>query len=223
MAKEKKKKRSRIARPQSQMTSEPEMVVFEAVVKAEQSMFQVEALTAQNIDHFRPHPDRAVRAAKVLEGLGFKVRHIGTFSVSAEGKRGLWEQTFGTKVKKETRKLSEAHSQLGEVKFWSPIPNTPFEVPAALTGLIDRAYPQVPPLFFAESPIPPRVGYHHLRVPADVAAVLRATRAHKHRVTGTGVLVAMPDTGFYKHPFYEWHAYNYNATLAPDAIEVAHR
>jgi len=58
-------------------------------------------------------------------------------------------------------------------------------------------------------------------VPADVAMVLRATPVHKSGVTGKGVLVAMPDTGFYKHPFYAWHSYNYNATLAPDAIQLA--
>jgi serine protease AprX len=39
-------------------------------------------------------------------------------------------------------------------------------------------------------------------------------------MTGRGVLVAMPDTGFYRHPFYPWHGYNYNATLSPDAIDV---
>jgi hypothetical protein len=200
--------------------AEPENVVFEAVVKADQSLFQADIVTPDNLDRFKPHPDRAVRAAKVLEGLGFKVRHIGTFSVSGEGPRGLWEQTFGTKVRKEARKLSEAHPDLGEVRFWSHIPNTPFEVPPALAGLVDRAYPQLPPLFFAESPLPPRVGYHHLRVPADVAAVLRAARVHKRKVTGAGVLVAMPDSGFYKHSFYAWHGYNYAATLAPDAVRL---
>ena len=30
----------------------------------------------------------------------------------------------------------------------------------------------------------------------------------------------MPDTGFYRHPFYAWHGYNYNATLAPDATNL---
>ena len=223
-----KKKRAKTSRPQkvsrlkSLMMAEPDVVTFEAVVKADHSMFEAEAVTTDNIDQFRPEPDRAVRAARVLEGLGFKVRHIGTFSISAEGPKGLWEQTFGTKVKKESRKLSAAHPELGDVKFWAHIANTPFEIPPSLTHLVDRAYPQLPPLFFAESPLPPRVGYHHLRVPADVATVLRALGVHKQRVTGTGVLVAMPDTGFYKHPYYKWHAYNYNATLAPDAIRVEH-
>lgn len=52
--------------------------------------------------------------------------------------------------------------------------------------------------------------------------VLRATSVHKLGVTGKGVLIAMPDTGFYKHPFYTWHGYNYNATLSPDAIRLEH-
>lgn len=230
MAKKKRPAPARKSRPEarskspmmSQMMSEPKDVVFEAVVKAERSLFQTDAVTAENIDHFRPDPNRAVQAAKVLEGLGFKVRHIGTFSISGEGPKDLWQKTFGTQVKHESRPLSEAHPELGAVKYWSHMPNTPFKIPAPLTDLVDRAYPQVPPLFFAESPLPPRVGYHHLRVPADVATVLRATRAQKHKVTGAGVLVAMPDTGFYKHQFYEWHGYNYNATLAPDAIRVEH-
>jgi subtilisin family serine protease len=30
----------------------------------------------------------------------------------------------------------------------------------------------------------------------------------------------MVDSGFYKHPFYQWHGYNYQATLSPDATHV---
>lgn len=95
-------------------------------------------------------------------------------------------------------------------------------MPEAPAGLIERAYPQRPPTFFAESPLPPRVGYHHLRVPSDIATVLRATLVHRAGVTGAGVLVAVPDTGFYAHPFYAWQGYNYTATLAPDAVDVDH-
>jgi subtilisin family serine protease len=64
------------------------------------------------------------------------------------------------------------------------------------------------------------VTYHHLNVPNEVAMICRSPSVHKQNVTGKGVLVAMPDTGFYKHPFYAWHGYNYQATLSPDAIRV---
>ncbi|MBA7715412.1 hypothetical protein ES703_124456 [subsurface metagenome] len=97
--------------------------------------------------------------------------------------------------------------------------DVPFTIPAKLKGLVERAYPQRPPIFF-ESPLPPRVGYHHLRVPTDIAMVLRSSPVHKLGITGKGILIAMPDTGFYKHPFYIWHGYNYNATLSPDSIRV---
>jgi len=105
------------------------------------------------------------------------------------------------------------------VTYWSHIPDTPFALPPELSVLVERAYPQLPPTFY-ESALPPRVGYHHLRVPNDVALICRTPLVHQRGVTGKAVLVAMPDSGFYKHPFYIWRGHNYQATLSPDAIFV---
>jgi serine protease AprX len=197
-------------------------VYFEAVLQSEtgRSMFAPDAfLGPNNLEQFVPPGGRGVQAATALQSLGFRVQHVGTFSVSADGPRQLWEKIFGTKVERRRQPFSEAHPELGELSYWSHIADTPFVIPDDLKQLVERAYPQLPPIFF-ESPLPPRVSYHHLRVPADIAMVLRATPVHKLAVTGKGVLVAMPDTGFYKHPFYAWHGYNYNATLAPDAVRL---
>src|SRR4029453_920133 len=153
------------------------------------------------------------------ELLGFRGGHVGTFSISGDGPREVWESVFGTRVERRTQPFSTAHPELGEIGFWSHVADVPFTIPESLQGLVERAYPQLPPLFF-ESPLPPRVGYHHLRVPDDVALVPRATPAHERGLARRGVLVAMSDTGFYRHPFYAWHGYNYNATLSPDAINV---
>ena len=194
-------------------------VVFEAVLPAESgaSMFAEGAvLTPENIEEFKPAKGNGVRAANVLRSLGCNVRHIGTYSISAEGARSLWEKVFQTKVEERRQPWSEAHPELGEVSYCSSMPDTPFSIPEELATLVERAYPQRPPKFF-ESPLPPRVGYHHLRVPADVGMILRSPQVHRAGVTGKGVLVAMPDSGFYKHPFYDWHGYNYQATLSPDA------
>ncbi|HEX2026400.1 MAG TPA: S8 family serine peptidase [Nitriliruptorales bacterium] len=199
-------------------------VYFEAVLRSERgaSMFDdVVTLEADTLDEFRPPAGRAMRAASLLESLGMRVRHVGSFSVSGEAPQERWEEVFGTRVEARERPLSEAHPELGEVTYLSHVADAPFEVPPALEELVERAYPQPPPLLF-ESPLPPRVGYHHLRVPADVGMILRAPAVHEVDVTGRGVLVAMPDTGFYRHPFYAWHGYSYQATLAPDAIDVEH-
>jgi hypothetical protein len=198
-------------------------VVFEAALqpaKAGYSLFASEApLTADSIDLYKPASGQGKLAATWLQKMGFKVRHVGTFSISAEGPRPLWEKVFSTKVAERRQLLSQAHPELGEWAYWSHLPDTPFRMPKELQGLVDRAYPQLPPTFFA-SPLPPRVTYHHLNVPNEVAMICRSPSVHQHNVTGKGVLVAMPDTGFYKHPFYAWHGYNYQATLSPDAIRV---
>jgi hypothetical protein len=183
-------------------------------------LFASEApLTADSIDLYKPASGQGKLAATWLQKMGFKVRHVGTFSISAEGPRPLWEKVFSTKVAERRQLLSQAHPELGEWAYWSHLPDTPFRMPKELQGLVDRAYPQLPPTFFA-SPLPPRVTYHHLNVPNEVAMICRSPSVHQHNVTGKGVLVAMPDTGFYKHPFYAWHGYNYQATLSPDAIRV---
>ncbi len=196
-----------------------EQVYFEAILRSEtrQSMFAPETyLEPDNLEQFAPPAGRGIQTATVLQSLGFRVTQRGTFSISAEGPRELWERVFGTRVEVRTQMVSPS---IGEVSYLSHVADAPFTIPSELSELIERAYPQSPPILF-ESPLPPRVSYHHLTVPADVATVCRSTPVHKVGVTGKGVLVAMVDSGFYKHSFYQWHGYNYQATLAPDATNV---
>ncbi len=194
-------------------------VYFEAVLRSEtgESIFAPETyLEPDNLQQFAPPAGRGIQAATALQSLGFRVQQIGTFSISAEGPRELWERVFGTRVEARSQMVSPS---IGEVTYLSHVAGAPFTIPSELSELLERAYPQSPPILF-ESPLPPRVTYHHLNVPADIATVCRSTPVHKVGVTGKGVLVAMVDTGFYKHPFYKWHGYNYQGTLAPDATKV---
>ncbi|MCM1982453.1 S8 family serine peptidase [Lyngbya confervoides] len=201
--------------------SKEDRVYFEATLRSEtgESLFAPDTyLGSDNLQQFAPPAGRGTRAATVLQALGFQVRQIGTFSISAEGPKELWERVFGTRVEPRNQRISPS---VGEVTYLSHVAGAPFTIPSELTELIERAYPQSPPILF-ESPLPPRVTYHHLTVPADVATVCRSTYVHNVGMTGKGILVAMVDSGFYKHPFYKWHGYNYQATLAPDAANVEH-
>lgn len=204
------------------MREQPDRVHFEAVVASESgaSIFAAEAAVEfGELDEYRPSRARVAQAASRLQRLGLSVRHVGTFSVSGDAPRERWEQVFSTRVEERNQPVSPANPEVGQLRFLSHVADAPFTVPADLERVVDRAYPQPPPIFFA-SPLPPRVGYHHLRVPSDVAMLLRATSVHQAGVTGEGVLVAMTDTGFYRHPYYDWHGYHYQATLAPDALDV---
>ena len=203
-------------------TREGEVVSFEAVICSEtgESMFAPEIfLTPENIDSFVPKAGAAQQAAIIFQDMGFRILHIGTFSVSGEAPKDLWESTFGTEVKKDSTPVSDAHPELGERTYLSHVAEVPFEIPDKLKNIVERAYPQKPPTFF-ESPLPPTVPYHYLDVPGDVSMVLRSGMVNQEGITGKGVLVAMPDSGFYKHKFYEWRGYNYNATIAEDAVDV---
>jgi hypothetical protein len=203
-------------------TSNEKDVVFEATVpsRSKRSMFDSEMPIRQDsLADLLPEAGRVQQAAKALRKLQFKVFHTGSFSISGEAPRKLWEDVFGTQVEVRSKEISKDHPKLGTMSYLSHKADTPFDIPERLSGLIEKAYPQEPPTFF-ESPLPPNVQFHHLRVPDGVAVVLRSPQAHRQGVTGRGVLVAMPDTGFYRHPFYAWHGYNYTPTLAPDAAFV---
>lgn len=198
------------------------LVHFEAGIRSREGrpMFGHDTeVSADTLNDLMPPAGAAVEAARRLQALGFKVRHIGSFSVSGEAPRALWEKTFSTRVRPQRMLMNEAHPEFGEVEYLSHIPDTPFELPSSIGDLVEGAYPQRPATLF-QSPLPPRVDYHHLCVPSDVALVLRSERVQKDGLTGDGVFVAMVDTGFYRHAFYNWHGYSYNVTLAPDATNV---
>ncbi len=203
------------------ITESEDTLTFEAAMVSEtgESMFDPDASIEEELNRYRPPAGRGKQVATRLQELGFQIRHIGTFSVSGEGPADLWREVFDTDVEKRTQPISEAHPKAAEFSYWSHMADTPFTLPDELDGLVDRIYPQRPPTFFV-SPLPPQAEYHHLRVPSDVATVLRSAPVQKQGLMGEGVLVAMPDSGFYEHPFYDWHGCNYNATLAPDAVNL---
>jgi len=203
-------------------TREGELVSFEAVVhsKTGESMFEPGVfMTSNNIDDFIPKAGIPSKAAKKLQEYGFRILNVGTFSISGEGPAKLWNEVFSTKVVKKASPFSPTHPELGERIYLSHEAKIPFKIPDKLIDLVERAYPQKPPTFF-ESPLPPTLTYHYLDVPGDVSMILRADQAHREGITGEGVLVAMPDTGFYNHPFYEWRGYKYHKTISPDAVDI---
>jgi len=78
------------------------------------------------------------------------------------------------------------------------------------------------------SPIPPTSPKFHLRVPEDVGVALNASAAHQSGHRGEGVLVAMPDSGQFRHPFFTAHGFNMSRTITvvpgtdPSADPVGH-
>jgi serine protease AprX len=98
-----------------------------------------------------------------------------------------------------------------------PDPPSPYPLADALyVAVVER------PLFMTPR-IPPQTGGFDLHLPGDVAQLTGASAAHRlttpagDRATGNRVPVAIIDTGFARHPYYENHAYNVTRMAAFDA------
>lgn len=184
-------------------------------------------MTADVVHQFKPDPVTVHQALTELEKRGFEVTARGELTVSIRGTRAAFEKTFGTKLVERTTNdlgaIPQARSFFAppDAADWSPDP--------AVSSLIDDAYIQWPHLYFNQrfplgkpSPVPPRVSYHHLSVPTDVAMALNAARVHRRGNTGRGVRVVMIDSGFAhdQHPFFQEMGYNYSVVLAPGATHT---
>ena len=178
---------------------------------------------ASNIEAFHAEPAQVDRAADELRRLGFRVLIGSRLSLSIEGPPERFTEVFGTEL--EERSVEEEREQAAPAipaaeSFLAPAPEASWEPPGLLSGLVERAYIQRPYLYF-ESPLPPRVDYHHLRVPGDLSFLMNASRVHRNGTTGRGVKVAMIDSGFYtQHPYYLAMNYNMSRILGPGATAV---
>jgi hypothetical protein len=200
-------------------------VNFEVVVKPEgtsRSFFKDDAFpTVASLEEFRPPQGRSIEAARKLQKNGIIVHHIGEFSISASCSETKFESFFKTKIR-ENRPPRKVGVPSGYV-MRCPGKQDNWEAPKkdGLNKLIETAYIQHEPLWFAgERPVPPFwKDKFRLRVPVDVAQLLRAASVHKRGITGEGVRVVMPDTGFYHHPYFQAQQYNFVAVTTPDAVD----
>ena len=202
----------------------PRDVSIEVVVRPEtgRSAFSLHGLpTVASLAEFEPPQDKSAQVARALQTNGFRIEHVGRFSISATCPAKHFEQFFNTRIVKQA--VPKSAKVLSDYSIFAPDESTPWQLPKVdnLDQMIDRAYIQHPPLFFAgERPVPPFWDdKFRLRVPVDVAQIMKASSVHKLGLTGQGIKVAMPDSGFYHHPFFKEQGYNFLAVTTPDASD----
>lgn len=203
----------------------PRYVSFEVIAKPEaggRSVFEEAAMpTVANLEEYRPPAGKTELLARTLQRYEVKVHHVGPFSISASCTTRHFEKLFSTEVSAYEPPVEAAEPE-GTVYF-APVTGAPWELPTkgGLDELIDRAYVQRDPIYFGdERPVPPLwADAFRLRVPGDVAQLMRATLVHRQGLTGSGVRVVMPDTGFYHHPYFAEQGYQFLSVTAPDTAD----
>lgn len=205
------------------VASEPQ-VPFEIAVSPEtgsKSVFATGLLaTTSNVDSYRVPMDKMVATARLLQRQGITVHHISEFSISGSCSNKQFETLFRTQLVEKTMPKDKQHVAMSRTFLESVAAPKP-PVTDGLADLVEGVFVQQPPIFFAgERAVPPFWNdKFRLRVPVDVAQIMRASAVHQRGLTGKGIRVAMPDTGFYHHPYFQAQGYNFLGVTAPDALD----
>ena len=173
-------------------------------------------ITADNVGEFRSEQSDIAATSNELRRLGFRVLQESPTTISFSGPSRLFQDVFNAELQRETVEVTGGT----ELEFFAP-PEEPlqqvFEAPGDLSNLVEGVAISRPPELF-ESALPPLAqphpsAYRYLFVPDEVAVILRTVRTHRLGSTGQNVVVAMIDTGHYRHPFFNEHGYRILSTL----------
>jgi subtilisin family serine protease len=186
-------------------------------------------LSVASAREFAPDPLKVDQALGELQRRGLSVTARGRLAVSMRCTRGQYEQLFGTKLEVfESPARSAAQSQ----RFYFPGPTAPWQPDASVSDLIDDAYIQWPHLYMGSARKAgklaggvgggPKLGYHYLGAPKGVQSFLNVGTAHKQKITGQGVRLAMIDSGFdQRHAWFKKYRAQSAIVLAAGATNRA--
>jgi subtilisin family serine protease len=165
------------------------------------------------IDELLPEPAVLAGVAKELRALGFEVfEQSASPIVIAAGSVERFEAVFGTKLAKMTRRNFDDHSER-EVTAVVLAKGSPEPRPDRIPGALVVSVPQ-PPLLANMPQVTNTAAPVCLDLRNGVAVLTRAKATNKLKLAsgkltkGQGVTVAVVDSGFYRHEFFEGRRYH---------------
>jgi len=198
------------------------------------SLFSDEPVTQESAPGFKSSSDDVAATVRELSRLGFAIHSTSDATVSISGSKKLFQEVFSTRLRKEQAEIAPGvKSEYYAVSGAAEPEEELLAPPGELSRLIEGVALSQPPIYVTASPLPPIApihpsAYRYLFVPDEVGVILRAARVHRNGTTGSGINVAMPDTGFVKEPFFSWRGYRTDATILAagaadaDKDEVGH-
>ncbi len=199
-----------------------DIVSFSVVVRPKPgtSIEEIRSRLALNTLSEYVAPERArAQVAEQLRSHGFEVFELESPVISARGTVALFRSVFDAELVKRIRTIrTDRSKRTVSAIVLRPGANPPS--PARIEGALLIAV-VAPPLFVAPV-IPPVTGSFALHLPGDIAQLTGASATHRlltasgQRATGTGVTVAVIDSGFALHPYYVQHDYRITRLAAPD-------
>jgi hypothetical protein len=153
---------------------------------------------------------------RTLDQLGFTVLAESPLGVAVAGPPEAFEELTGGRVETRERLVRAEGGKLRYITHLDIVGEgqpEPLGVGCPISAkklpvdgvVLERPRPM---MAVFPSPIPPNPARFHLRVPGDVVTLLSAHEAHHLGHRGHGVTVVMPDSGWYRHPYFTAHHYN---------------
>jgi subtilisin family serine protease len=168
------------------------------------------------------HADKKDRDSvrKDLERSGFTVLAESPLGISVMAGAGQYEELTGGAVRPKERLMRTARGIREYITCLDIVgPNQPKAIGVGyarskslkVDGVVIESPKQLHAVF--PSPIPPNASKFHLRLPGDVAMALGAQAAQQKGFRGDGITIVMPDSGWYRHPYFTANGYQVTTPL----------
>ena len=177
-------------------------------------------ITAENYKEFAPDPDAIGKALDDAGKLGLRIIRVGRSGITVAGPAELMAQLVGEPLSVQARRhRTSTASTLDFAENFEPprpadlflAPPSTLSVPAHFSDAVDHLVFMPPPTYFAvPSATPPVVDFYAIDA-SDIRRLLNVPNGFD----GTGVNVAMVDTGFYAHPYFQQNGFDYRPTATP--------
>jgi subtilisin family serine protease len=156
---------------------------------------------------FYSAPSVVEAAAARLQQAGFEVLQKTPLTINIAGSPETYERAFGRKLMTKEVTMFEGVTTTCLDSPGVPIPGLLPTAGTPFADVLEGVALEVPRYFLSPSQAPPPKAYWHLRVPDGVAQGCNAAAAHGYGITGKGVTVAMVDSGWYVHPYFQARGY----------------
>ena len=163
--------------------------------------------TPESVADFAPSPQYTREAMAKTADLGIQAFQTPRQAITGFVSKEDFERIFATELVESKPKSAETvKGAIPSAKTFL-VPKQEIKLPPSLADTIDFAYVPTPPVYLGIDIVPPRASIYHLQA-EDVARVLRAYQCHRQGWTGRGIKIAMVDSGFARHSFFNQYAFN---------------
>ncbi len=174
-------------------------------------------IDAANVANFESPEALVYGAIARLQEAGFEVLGATTRTINIAGSRATYERAFTTRLEAVERETIKSGGRVEMATCFDAPDNPTFGLidtsATTFADVLEGVAIEQPYYLQTPSAYPPSVDYWHLDVPADVSLGCNADRAHRSGVTGSGIRIAMVDTGQAAHPFFTERGYRVEPTV----------